>query len=108
MNMDLRSSAMSLVNVFVVVVEAFLTVRVVLMLFGASHTNSFVMWVYNMTAVLLQPFRGIFPSHVVANRYVVDFTALFAMLMYLIAGLLLAAVVDWLASAGHAHARTAK
>ncbi len=82
--------AEGLVNLFVGLAEVILVLRVIFRLFDAHATVSFVNWIYNTSAVLLTPFRGIFtdPS-VVEPRYVLDLNALFAMAVYAAAGYLL-------------------
>lgn len=87
--MDVRYVAVNLLNFFTAVVESFLGLRFLLKLFGANDTNGFVSWVYEMSDVLLEPFRGIFPAKVFENQYVLEFSTLFAMLMYAIIALLL-------------------
>jgi hypothetical protein len=44
----------------------------------------------------MQPFRGIFPSTVIGNNHVVDFSALFAMVVYGLIALAFAALASWL------------
>jgi len=92
--MNIRSFATGLVNVFTGLVEGFLGFRFLLKLFGANAENGFVSWIYDMSAVLLEPFRGIFPAQVFENRYVLEFSTLFAMLVYAIIALLLVALID--------------
>ena len=92
--MRLRMAAVNLLNLFVGAVELVLGLRFVLKLFGANASNGFVSWVYEMSDVLLSPFRGIFPAEVFENRYVLEFTTLFAMLMYAVLGLLITALIN--------------
>jgi uncharacterized protein YggT (Ycf19 family) len=94
MNFNTRYLAVNLLNFFTTVVEGFLALRFLLKLFGANQTG-FVQWVYNMSEALLAPFRGIFPTQVIQNRYVLEFSTLFAMLMYAIVALLLLWVINW-------------
>ena len=94
MNMKTNVLATNLVNLFLAVVEGFLGIRFILKLFGANATNGFVSWIYDMSAVLLQPFRGIFPVKVLENKYVLEFSTLFAMMMYAILALILLWVVN--------------
>lgn len=77
------------INFFVVIAELFLGLRVLLKLFGADSSNGFVQWVYNSSDVLLDPFRGIFPARELAEGSVIDFSALFAMLVYGLLGMVL-------------------
>lgn len=85
-----------LINFFVALVEIFLVLRVALRFFAANPDNGFVQFIYNSSDVLLQPFRGIFPATNIGNNHIVDFTALFAMVVYGLFGLALAALLWWL------------
>lgn len=64
--MNVRYMAVNLLNFFTVVVESILGLRFLLKLFGANAGNGFVSWVYEMSDVLLDPFRGIFPAKVLS------------------------------------------
>lgn len=92
---DARYLAVNLLNFFTAIVEGFLGLRFLLKLFGANPSSGFVQWIYDMSEALLQPFRGIFPTSVLENRYVLEFSTLFAMLMYAIIALLLYWVINW-------------
>jgi hypothetical protein len=81
----------------VIVNLVILSVGFVLRLFGASTDASFTRWVYRNVERIMEPFRGMFPSHPVTGRSVVDFSLLFAMIVYCIVGLALHAAVLWLA-----------
>ena len=87
--MNARNIAVSLLNFFTTVVLGILGLRFLLKLFGANQDNGFVNWVYENSGALLEPFRGIFPARVFENQYVIEFSTLFAMLMYAIISLLL-------------------
>ncbi len=91
--MRMRYIAVNLLNLFLAIVEGVLALRFLLKLFGANANNGFVSWVYEMSGVLLDPFRGIFPARVFENRYVLEFSTLFAMLMYAIIGLVLMFII---------------
>ena len=92
--MNVRYIAANLLNFFTAVVEGFLGLRFVLKLFGANANNGFVNWVYEMSGALLEPFRGIFPARVFENQYVLEFSTLFAMLMYALLALLIIALIN--------------
>lgn len=85
------------------IVSAFLALRFVLKLFGANASNGFVQWVYEMSGVLLDPFRGIFPAHTYASTSVLEFSTLFALLAYGIAYLLIVALINAITPAADAH-----
>jgi uncharacterized protein YggT (Ycf19 family) len=76
-----------MVHFFVGVAEVLLLLRVVLRFFNGDPGASFVNWVYTVTAPLLEPLRGVFTSFDVVNRgWVIDYVALFAMVVYAVAG----------------------
>lgn len=92
--------AQKLVHVFTGAVLTVLGIRFVFKLLGANPANDFVDWIYDTSAVLLQPFRGIFPTEVIERTYVLEFSTLFAMVVYAVAGYLLFALVDAVAGGG--------
>ena len=83
------------VNIFVGLAELLLALRVVLKFFFTSAGGSFVHWGISTTDVLLAPFRGVFPdpSMAPATNWYVDWVALFAMALYMAAGVVLLGVV---------------
>ncbi len=87
--MSFKFLAVNLLNIFFAAVETVLGLRFVLRLFGANANNGFVNWIYEMSGVLLEPFRGIFPTRVFENQFVFEFNTLFAMLMFAIVGMIL-------------------
>jgi hypothetical protein len=46
----------------------------------------------------MAPFRGIFPTAHIGNGYTLDFSAIFAMVVYAIVGYLLVSLLGWLPS----------
>jgi uncharacterized protein YggT (Ycf19 family) len=87
---------LGLINFFLAMAEIFLGVRVLLRFFAANPDNGFVQWVYNSSDVLMQPFRGVFPTEVIGHNHVVDFSALFAMVVYGLIALAFVALATWL------------
>jgi uncharacterized protein YggT (Ycf19 family) len=68
----------------------------VLRLFGASTDADFTDWVYRNVDRIMEPFRGMFPSKPLNDRSVIDFSLLFAVIIYGIAAVALHALVSWL------------
>lgn len=81
------------INFFTGLVTLFLGLRVLLRLFGANPDAAFVQWVYSSTSGLMQPFRGVFPTETIARDYVLDFSALFALIVYGLVGMALLSLV---------------
>lgn len=87
----------------VVFVYAFVLVNLVMLalgfflrLFAASTDAAFTRWVYRSVDRIMDPFRGMFPSHQVTDQSVLDVSLLFAMIVYTIVGIALHALVVWL------------
>jgi uncharacterized protein YggT (Ycf19 family) len=68
-----------------------------LQLFGASTSADFTEWVYRSVDRIMEPFRGMFPSRELSEGSIVDFSLLFAMIVYSIVAIALHALVSWLA-----------
>jgi hypothetical protein len=51
-----------------------------------------------MSGTLLDPFRGIFPTHVFPSGSVLEFSTIFAMIIYAVIVLLLAFIVNALST----------
>lgn len=86
----------NLINLFVGAVMAILGLRFALRLFGANEAATFTSWVYETSAVLLEPFRGIFPTQTFENNVVLELTTILAMIVYAIVGMLLSSAVNTL------------
>jgi uncharacterized protein YggT (Ycf19 family) len=95
----LRTTRVIVLFVYAVVTACLLVLVLgfVLQLFGASTDAEFTRWVYRNVDRIMEPFRGMFPSPTINDRSVVDFSLLFAMILYAIAALALHALVTWLA-----------
>lgn len=78
-----------LTNAIVSIIELLIGLRVVLKLFGASTQSAFVRWLYDTTQPLLAPFEGMFPSPRIEGLFVLEFSALFALLVYAFVGYLI-------------------
>lgn len=74
------------INLVKSLVETILALRVILKLFGARAGVPFVNWVYKTSAPLLYPFEGMFPSPELEGGFVIEFSALFALIIYSFAG----------------------
>ncbi|MCR4326859.1 MAG: YggT family protein [Candidatus Roizmanbacteria bacterium] len=85
----------SLVSLVMGIIEGLLTIRVLLRLLGAGEA-SFVTWVYETTAPLVAPFEGMFPQPTLSGGFVIEFSTLFALMVYSIAGYLLLEVFGFI------------
>lgn len=95
---ELQNIAAGLTNIMVSVVGALLGIRFILRLFGANANNGFVNWVYQASGEVLGPFRGIFPEQNI-DGFVIEFSTIFAMMIYAILGMLAFYVIDLLTPA---------
>ncbi len=85
-----------LVYAIVLINLVLLTLGFFLRLFGASTDAEFTRWVYRNVDRIMEPFRGIFPSHAVSDVSVLDVSLLFAMVVYAIVAIAVHALVSWL------------
>lgn len=83
-----RSMIGKLVNIVVEIIEAILGIHILLKLFQANTDVPFVRWMFDLSAPLLRPFKGIFKEMVFQDHYVLDLSALFALIIYGIVGYL--------------------
>lgn len=70
-----------LVGFLLTAVETLLLFRFVFRLFGANSGNGFVSFIYDLTAPLVAPFRGIFASPA-GNGAVIESASVLAMIAY--------------------------
>lgn len=63
-------------------IELVIGLRIIFKLFGANSSTPFVVWLYEVSGTLLYPFQGIFPSPVIKGGFVLDMTAIVALLIY--------------------------
>ena len=90
-----------LIYVYVVVVEIILILGFFLLLFGANPSAGFTQWAYRNLDRVMEPFRGIFTPIQLGTtsgnvEAVFETSVLFAMIVYLILGMLLSALTRWL------------
>lgn len=65
-----------LINIVVEIIEAILGIHILLKLFQANTDVPFVHWMFDLSAPLLRPFKGIFDEMVFRDHYVLDLSAL--------------------------------
>ena len=82
-----------LINLVTDIVVGLLGLRIVLKILGASTAAPFVAWVYDTTRPLLTPFQGMFPSPELAPRLTLEFSAVFAIVVYSFVGYILSDIV---------------
>jgi uncharacterized protein YggT (Ycf19 family) len=80
--------AETVINVVLGFIELLLAVRIVLELLAANASAPFVAWLYSVSYGLVAPFQGAFPSLVLSGGYIIDLSAILAMIAY--------AVIAWL------------
>lgn len=83
-----------LINGVTSFVEGVLGLRLVLKLFGALTVAPFVRWVYETTDPLLTPFSGMFPAPKITGGFVIEFSTLFALIIFATVGYLATELVE--------------
>jgi hypothetical protein len=82
-----------LINIIFGIIESLIGLRVLLKLLGANPSAAFVQWVYQTSIILLDPFKGMFPSPMLKGRFILEFSALFALIIYGLIGYFLVKLV---------------
>lgn len=77
---------LALADIIFSFIEGLLALRIVLKFFDANPLTPFVSWVYQTSRPLLTPFEGIFPSATTRGGFVLEVSALFALLAYAFLG----------------------
>lgn len=80
-------------NLLINLVEGILGLRIILKMFGASTSAPFVRWIYETSQPLLTPFIGMFPSPTLTGGFILEFSALFAVMFYLFIGYVVTEVI---------------
>jgi hypothetical protein len=83
-----------IINIILGFIEFVVGARVILELFGASVSASFVQWIYNISAPFVSPFFGIFPNRVVDGEFYVDLAGIFAFIVYAVVAYIINAVFN--------------
>lgn len=78
------------------IIETLLVLRMLFLLLGARVTG-FTAWLYDITAPLIAPFRGIFPTPTIEGAYF-DTVSLVAMIVYALIGWAITALIDAIAN----------
>jgi uncharacterized protein YggT (Ycf19 family) len=74
-------------------IEIMIVLRIMMKMLGASTVAPFVSWLYETTEPLLAPFSGVFPTPQVSGGFVLEISALVALVVYGLAGFLINTLV---------------
>ena len=92
-----------LINIVQSIFIGFLLIRFFLRLFGASESAPFVHWIYETSFAILSPFEGAFPSPTFQQGVILEFSTLFAILIYAVVAWLLIELVRFVYKTRGAH-----
>lgn len=84
-----------IINGVVSIIQIIIGLGIILKLFGAKDVP-FVRAVYTLETPLLSPFKGMFQPVALAPHYYLDLSALFALVVYSIAGYVIIKLIDLL------------
>ena len=75
-----------LLYILVSFAETLIIFRIVMTIIGADQTNSFVMWVYSISDILITPFEGITVSEIYLDKLKIELTPIIALIFFAIIG----------------------
>lgn len=84
----------TIVNIIVGIIEFLLSLRFIFKFFVVNVGTPFVAWVYGVTAGLTSPFARIVPD-LKLGGFVVDFTTLVALIVYVLIGYLILEIFSY-------------
>lgn len=95
---SVATKMIELVYLLLVILESILALRFVFKLLGASQDNVFIQFLYQMTAVFVVPFQGLFGSSlqntISVSMYDLEFTTLVAMGVYALLAYIVVRIID--------------
>lgn len=86
-----------LLNLFLAIVSFFLILRFIFRLLSANASTPFVAWIYDVSGILMSPFRGIFINPIVSSingQAVFDIVSIIALIFYALLIYFLISLVD--------------
>lgn len=83
------------IEIVLSIVGLFVGLRIILKLFGANSETPFVNWIYETSRGLIAPFAGMFPAPVLEGGFVIEFSSIFALIVYSIFGFLLIELLEY-------------
>jgi putative Mn2+ efflux pump MntP len=86
----------SIINFVLSVILIFIGLRIILRFLGANPDADFVDWIYETSGSIINPFIGMFPSPAIDGRYVIEFSSIFAFIVYLIVGYLIVELIEYI------------
>lgn len=81
---NLQYRATAIIYFLLSVLEVILLLRLVFRLLAANTGNGFVTFLYNLSQPFVAPFQGIFGDLDLGRNYVLEFSTLIAMLIYML------------------------
>jgi len=81
-----RTWVVNIVSFFLGLLETLLALRFFFRLLGANQENSFILFLYQITQILVAPFKGIFPDQALGTHSVFELSTLSAMLVFALLG----------------------
>lgn len=94
--MNIDAIAIFITKAIIGTMEAFLGVRFILKILGASQQALFVRWIYSISDSILEPFFGMFPSPSIGPNFVIELNTIFAMMVYIIVGYFFIKFIDFM------------
>ncbi len=94
--MKFSKTLIYLVDFVLGIAELFILFRIILKLFGASTQAPFVNWIYETSKGLIWPFLGMFPAPTLEGGFIIEFSSIFALLVYAIVGYLIIELIEFI------------
>jgi uncharacterized protein YggT (Ycf19 family) len=74
-------------------IETVIILRILISIFAANSTHTFIEWINTISSTAISPFEGIVPSVLVIDNFEIAITPVIALLVYAIAGFILSELI---------------
>lgn len=77
-------------------IETIIALRILLKFLNANPNTPFVRWINDASGSLIYPFQGIFPSPVLNGGFVLEMSAIIALLVYAILAYIISGLISFI------------
>ncbi len=86
---------LNFINLVFALIEGVIALRIILRFLNANPSTPFVRWVNDASSSLIYPFQNIFPSPVLTGGFVLEMSAVIALVVYAIIAYIISGLISF-------------
>ncbi len=86
---------LNFLNLVFGLIEVIIALRIILRFLGANPSTPFVRWINDASSSLIYPFQNIFPSPVLNGGFVLEMSAVIALVVYAIIAYIISGLISF-------------